>query len=187
MAAVLVAEPIEPPLQPGARNPLTEEPAAPRADLPAHFDTAFRSPQYSHLGVREGRLAPLPRLRKNCCSSYVPLADTDRHVDPYPLLVHPDLARSRIKGILLTYPRTEVVEELQCYLHAVCRSRLWHFKDDVEFFFDVRAGLIHVRAARRIGIHDDGANRDRVADILARYAALRPVDDALEANVVTLG
>ena len=41
------------------------------------------------------------------------------------------------------------------------------FVDDVEFFYDDKAGLIHVRSASRLGRRDFGVNRARV-EVAAR-------------------
>jgi uncharacterized protein (DUF1499 family) len=42
------------------------------------------------------------------------------------------------------------------------------FVDDVEIFFDEKAGLLHVRSASRLGRRDFGVNRARVEALRAR-------------------
>ena len=54
------------------------------------------------------------------------------------------------------------------YLYAEYRSKLMRFVDDVEFFYDGKAGLIHVRSASRLGRRDFGVNRARVEALRAR-------------------
>jgi uncharacterized protein (DUF1499 family) len=43
--------------------------------------------------------------------------------------------------------------------------------DDVEFYFDGKAGLIHVRSASRLGRRDFGVNRARVEALRARLTS----------------
>jgi len=73
--------------------------------------------------------------------------------------------------IVRTTERARVVTERPDYLHAEYRSRVLGFVDDVEFWLDRRAALIHVRSASRVGYSDFGVNRDRVEGIRARLAA----------------
>jgi uncharacterized protein (DUF1499 family) len=42
------------------------------------------------------------------------------------------------------------------------------YVDDVEFTFDEKAGLLHVRSASRLGRRDFGVNRARVEALRAR-------------------
>jgi uncharacterized protein (DUF1499 family) len=42
------------------------------------------------------------------------------------------------------------------------------FVDDVEFLFDEKAGVIHVRSSSRVGIGDRGVNRARVEALRKR-------------------
>ena len=52
------------------------------------------------------------------------------------------------------------------------------FVDDVEFVYDDKAGLIHVRSASRLGRRDFGVNRARVEALRARIEGrLRPEFD----------
>ena len=54
------------------------------------------------------------------------------------------------------------------YLYAEFRTKVMRFVDDVEFLFDEKAGLIHVRSASRLGRRDFGVNRARVEALRAR-------------------
>ena len=47
------------------------------------------------------------------------------------------------------------------YIHAVFTSRLFRFKDDVEFYIDAAAEQVHFRSGSRVGYSDMGANRKR--------------------------
>lgn len=113
------------------------------------------------------RLRPCPRS-PNCVST---LADEDgkHRMEPLPLRLSPGQAMERLKAILARRPRTEVVEEDGHYLHAVERSALLRFADDVEIEIDERARLIHFRSASRTGWSDLGVNRRRMEEIRAAY------------------
>lgn len=59
------------------------------------------------------------------------------------------------------------MEEEAGYLHAVCRSRLFGWADDLELRIDTEAGVVHVRSASRVGYSDLGVNRRRVERLRA--------------------
>jgi uncharacterized protein (DUF1499 family) len=65
-------------------------------------------------------------------------------------------------------PRARVMRADGNYLHAEFRSKLMGFVDDVEFTFDARAGVLHVRSASRLGRRDFNVNRERVEALRAR-------------------
>lgn len=56
------------------------------------------------------------------------------------------------------------------YLYAQFTTRWLGFMDDVEFWLDRRAGVIHVRSASRLGRRDFGVNRARVEALRAEVA-----------------
>ena len=57
------------------------------------------------------------------------------------------------------------------YLYATYTTPLMRFVDDVEFWLDPTAPVIHVRSASRIGHGDRGLNRARIEALRARFAA----------------
>ena len=59
------------------------------------------------------------------------------------------------------------------YLYAEFRTRLMRFVDDVEFAYDPKAGVIHVRSASRLGRRDFGVNRRRVEALRELIRAIR--------------
>jgi len=61
-----------------------------------------------------------------------------------------------------------IIRQEANYLYAEYRTRLMRFVDDVEFVFDEKAGLIHVRSASRLGRRDFGVNRARVEALRSR-------------------
>jgi uncharacterized protein (DUF1499 family) len=51
------------------------------------------------------------------------------------------------------------------YIHAEFTSAVFRFMDDVEFYFDSGAKIIHMRSASRIGYSDFGVNRQRMEEV----------------------
>jgi uncharacterized protein (DUF1499 family) len=58
------------------------------------------------------------------------------------------------------------------YVHAVFTSRLFRFRDDVEFLVASDEGIVHVKSASRVGHSDFGVNRKRV-ETIRRMITLR--------------
>ena len=90
-------------------------------------------------------------------------------IEPFALSDNPLADWRRLKDILASMERTEVVAETENSIHAVCRSRGLGFRDDVEFRLCTGEGVIHVRSASRIGpFWDFGVNRARLEQIRSR-------------------
>jgi uncharacterized protein (DUF1499 family) len=68
--------------------------------------------------------------------------------------------------------RAEIIQADGNYVYAEFTTALMGFVDDVEFFLDESAGVIHVRSASRLGESDLGVNRKRVEAIRAAFSAL---------------
>lgn len=71
----------------------------------------------------------------------------------------------RLKDVIRSLPRTQLVEENEGYLHYEFTSLLLRFVDDVEFLFDEGTKTIHFRSASRTGYSDFGVNRRRMEEI----------------------
>jgi uncharacterized protein (DUF1499 family) len=113
-----------------------------------------------NLGAHNGRLTPCPPKPK-CVCSQAP-AGTPHHIEPFQATVAPDEAMQRLRAVLSSWPRTRIVTDKDDYIHAECQSILFRFIDDVEFFLDRAAGVIHCRSASRAGHSDLGVNRRRI-------------------------
>ena len=124
----------------------------------------------SNLGVRNGRLAPCPPS-PNCVSSQS--MDREHAVEPLPYTTSRGEAITNLRAIVLNMKRVRIVSETDSYLHAEFTSAIWRFVDDVEFYFDDAAKLIHVRSASRLGKSDFGVNRKRVEEIRRTWIASR--------------
>jgi uncharacterized protein (DUF1499 family) len=122
----------------------------------------------STLGVKEGRLAPCPNS-PNCVSTQS--TDEKHRIDPIAYATSMEEARKRLEKIVRAMPRTKVVRLEEDYMHLECRSKLFRFVDDVEFWFDDANKVIHCRSASRKGYSDLGVNRKRVEQIREPFNA----------------
>ncbi|MFZ4539383.1 DUF1499 domain-containing protein [Propionivibrio sp.] len=123
--------------------------------------------QPANPGLNEGRFAPCPDS-PNCVSSQAS-AESQR-VEPLRYNGDAVQAQSRLLMALNGMQRVRIERTDEGYIHAVFRSALLGFEDDVEFHFD-STGAIQVRSASRVGYSDFGVNRQRVEDIRTRFAA----------------
>lgn len=114
------------------------------------------------VGLVDGQLKPCPGS-PNCVNSQDP--DEGHRVPPLPVPGELDSALDDLQAVLESLPRVQVVSREGDYLHAVFVSRLFRFRDDVEFLLDRQAGHIDVRSASRVGYSDLGANRARVDEL----------------------
>jgi uncharacterized protein (DUF1499 family) len=142
--------------------------------LAARFG-AFSGRAPDDLGVRDGRLKP-PSKTPNSVSSQAalwpeaPMAEVAR-IEPLPLRGDPKATLDRIARIVEDLPGTRIVERRDDYLYAQFTSAMMRFVDDVEFWADPAAGVVHVRSASRVGVKDLGVNRARIEAIRSRLAA----------------
>ena len=62
-------------------------------------------------------------------------------------------------------PRTKVLEQTNNYWHAVVRSLVFRFPDDLEILQIPNEKVIQVRSASRVGVSDLGVNKKRVSSL----------------------
>jgi len=130
-------------------------------------DTVFSWKRPDNLGVKDGRLAP-PKSTPNCVSSQADAADAEHYIAPIPFKGDLPAAMSAVRKAVEGMTDATVIRQDGGYLYAEYRTKLMRFVDDVEFFYDDKAGLIHVRSASRLGRRDMGVNRARVESLRAR-------------------
>lgn len=128
------------------------------------------------LGVQNGKLKP-PSLRPNSVSSQAELyPDHPRvryaRIAPIQFSGNGGEAIEQIAGILRGMERTVIIKQEPDYIYAQCTTALMQFTDDVEFWLDRNAGVIHARSASRIGHGDRGVNRARIESIRAQFNAI---------------
>lgn len=105
------------------------------------------------------KMKPCPST-PNCVST----VDTDSHyIKPIEHTLSSNLAKEKIKKIVLSQKRVELVEDTENYLKFVYSSFLFRFKDDVEFLFE--DNKIQMRSSSRVGYSDLGVNRKRLEKI----------------------
>ena len=68
----------------------------------------------------------------------------------------------RLRDLLERTPRVVILETTDKYLHAVCRTRIFRFPDDLKCLLCPQERVIHVSSASRHGLYDLGVNRARV-------------------------
>lgn len=120
----------------------------------------------ANLGVINGMLAPCPSA-PHCVSSQG--ENESRRMDPIPYATSKTEARDKLLTILRSMKRTTIVSIEDDYLYAECRSALFRYVDDVEFFFDDDKKLIHFRSSSRLGYYDMGVNRRRMEKIREKF------------------
>jgi uncharacterized protein (DUF1499 family) len=114
------------------------------------------------LGISENHLTSCP-ASPNCVVSQN--GDEKHAIEPIPYNGDRDAAKETLLKVLTVVPRTEVVEETDNYIHALSKSRIFKFTDDVEFYFPTDENVIHVRSASRVGESDLGVNKRRIEQI----------------------
>jgi len=133
----------------------------------ASGDTVFSWKRPDNLGVKQGRLAP-PKPTPNCVSSQADAADAEHYIAPIPFKGAAADAMAAARKAVAGMQGASVIRHEGGYLYAEFRTQIMRFVDDVEFLFDEKAGLLHVRSASRLGRRDFGVNRARVEAIRAR-------------------
>lgn len=124
------------------------------------------------LGVENGQLAQCSTA-PNCVSSQA--KDKKHYIEPLLLTGTPSEAKNNILKILTDFQASKIVVAENNYIRAEFTSKVFHFVDDVEFYFpDTKSKeiTIHVRSASRVGYSDFGVNRKRIEQIRSRMQAI---------------
>ena len=123
-----------------------------------------------NLGARDGRFAP-PKKTPNCVSSQAGDSDAEHYIAPIVFKSGATEAMAAVRNAVEGMQGATVIRQEGNYLYAEFRTRLLRFVDDVEFVFDDKAGVIHVRSASRLGRRDFGVNRARAEALRSRIEA----------------
>lgn len=129
----------------------------------------FTGKRPSNLGVRDGKLAPCPSTPNCVCSQS---EDAEHKIEPLTYKSTPQVAFTQLKQAIESQPRTKIITQSPNYLYAEFTSAIMKFVDDVEFYLDEDAKVIHVRSASRLGQSDLGVNRKRIETIRAKLQEL---------------
>ena len=130
-------------------------------------DSVFSWHRPDNLGINDGRLAP-PKRTPNSVSSQADAADAEHYIAPIPYKGDAATAMAAVRKALESMRGATVIRHHGNYLYVEFRTKVMRFVDDVEFLFDEKAGLVHVRSASRLGRRDFGVNRARVEAIRSR-------------------
>jgi uncharacterized protein (DUF1499 family) len=126
-----------------------------------------------HIVVTDYYLAPCTS-NPNCVSSLAS-ADSHQYIKAFTFSNKPEDDLKTLKFVLESVPGIGAISQQNNYLHAECRSRLFGFVDDLEFYWDENDQLCHVRSASRLGYYDFGVNRKRVENIRAEFIRRRNI------------
>jgi uncharacterized protein (DUF1499 family) len=140
-----------------------------RSSLQTMAILSFPGQKPTNLGVQNGQLAACPDS-PNCVSSQAPTSDKDHSIAPIAYTGEAMDAIAKLKTLIEGQERTTIVQTSETYLYAEFASKLMGFVDDVEFYADNNAKVIHVRSASRLGQSDLGVNRQRVEEFRAKMA-----------------
>jgi len=122
------------------------------------------------LGISDqGDLKEVPKS-PNCISSQADSSDKVHYMAPWSF-TNKDEAKAKIEKIITDFGSTKVVLNTDNYIHAVFTTGWMKYRDDVEFYFDSSANLIHFRSASRIGYGDQGVNYKRMKKLKGMYLA----------------
>ncbi len=129
----------------------------------------FAGKRPNNLGVRDGKLAPCPSTPNCVCSQS---EDAGHKIEPLTYKSTPQVAFTQLRQAIESQPRTKIITQSPNYLYAEFTSAIMKFVDDVEFYLDEDAKVIHVRSASRLGQSDLGVNRKRIETIRAKLQEL---------------
>ncbi|MCB1197533.1 MAG: DUF1499 domain-containing protein [Deltaproteobacteria bacterium] len=76
---------------------------------------------------------------------------------------HAEKAFAQLPSLLIEKYNATLLKTQANYFHFVCVTKIFRFKDDVEFLLD--DCVIQIRSASRIGYSDLGTNRKRLESI----------------------
>ena len=128
----------------------------------------FSGRRPADLGVHEGRLKPAPPT-PNCVNSQSAAGYSS--IAPLAYAGDGKAALARLHALVAAMPAARVIEFRADYIYAEFTTKWLGFVDDVEFYLDERAAVIHARSASRLGRKDFGVNRQRVEAIRLAFGS----------------
>jgi uncharacterized protein (DUF1499 family) len=108
-------------------------------------------------------LAPCPSA-PHCVSS---LEAGSKHIAP--ITVNSVEQWRLLQETLLAMPRIGAAESQTHYLHAISRSAIMRYKDDIELRYSPSENRVDVRSASRIGYYDFEVNRERIETLRSQF------------------
>lgn len=120
----------------------------------------------SHLGYKEGQLAPMPD-KPNAVSSQTNIVE--KRVDTLPYKSNSEETIKLVLSVLNSMGNNEVQVQESHYIYSVFTTATLHFHDDVEILLDEKNKQVHFRSQSRAGSSDLGLNRKRYEQFKALY------------------
>jgi len=136
--------------------------------LIACFFVACSGTKPTDIGVSNGLFKACPSS-PNCVSTQAEANDDKHKMSPITYTGDVATAKAKLVGIINGMERTKITENSATYIHSEFMSKTMKFVDDVEFYFDDTAKVIHFRSASRKGHSDLGVNRKRMEAIVAAF------------------
>lgn len=118
------------------------------------------------LGVRDGKLKACPGS-PNCVSTQA--QDDEHRIEPIVYSGERAAVKAQLLDVIHAMGGTRIVFEQPDYVYVEFRTPGLQFVDDVEFYFDDEAQVVHFRSASRLGYSDLGLNRRRMEEIRRRF------------------
>lgn len=118
------------------------------------------------LFIQLAMLPPCPNS-PNCVSSQA--KNKKHYIKPFQVYQNPKQSIERLAQIIKAMPRTSIILQSTTELKAIFSSKIFGFKDDVEFLYNKERHVIDVRSASKLGYWDLGVNRKRIEAIRNQY------------------
>ena len=83
-----------------------------------------------------------------------------------------DATFQSLTEIINRLPRTSILTKTDTYIHALVRSLVFRFPDDLEILKIPKGNKIQVRSSSRIGVSDLGVNKKRVNNLYKQVKKL---------------
>ena len=122
----------------------------------------FQNNQSKAQGVDENSLFAC-HWKPNCISS----RDKNDDLHYYPAIKINQSKFEKLLNILKTTDNIKIIKHDNYYIHAVASTKIG-FKDDIEFYFEDKKNICHLRSVSRVGIRDFAVNKKRMDKILKR-------------------
>ncbi|QDT14010.1 DUF1499 domain-containing protein [Alienimonas californiensis] len=119
-------------------------------------------------GLAPGEPLPVCPKTPNCVCSEDGTPEA-RRVEPLPVHGDPAAAWGVLKAVIREDLGGKLRSDTGTVLHAVVRTLVLRFPDDLLARRDDEGGVIHLRSASRVGRSDLGTNRRRVDKLRTAY------------------
>lgn len=103
----------------------------------------------------------------NCVSTEADANDQQHYVKPFKTVNGDEETWVKIRQVVLSLPRINIIREDQYYLKAKVKTPVFRFVDDLDILFSPETKTLSVKSASNVGYSDLGVNRKRVEHLRA--------------------